>query len=346
MTELWYSPADGLPPLGVRVEVLWRGRTFKAARIARKGGRGHVWMTTTEWVAWTDWVDGAPRRKHDRRSSPVPVMLPDDGLPGVPRHGEDALGLDPDAWRPENPAAWKMPLPVPIHGIQAGRMWSARGGFSAVDEAEAAELAREMEAERETARAQGALHGADGETGTRWWLDPTRVTYSPPGQVSIAESEARVSRAILTDGLTGQRNPQGVRTSRALADITADGLGDDDEIADRVARFDPLPQDIEDYLTAMGWFAQLCVTNCSYGYVFGDFTTAQLALVWRARGRSWRSIAGDLCVSDDTTHRNFAEGLVRVHRVANGRPATGTVSVHAERAALADRDKQIRRRAA
>ena len=322
MSELWYSPRDGLPPLNVRVLVRWCGRQFEAARILRRGGRGHLWLTMTAWMRDPDLGRWVPRR------APVPVELPDDGLPGIAYD----IGPDPDVWRPLRPECWAAPLPPPVKTI-APVMWSSRTGFAAVADAAAAELAREMEADREAAAAQAGADARESARALAWWRDPSRVTYSQPGAISLREAEARVSRAILTDGLNGFRSTaQEIRDS-ALAGVIDGGV--DTELAERVTRFVPLPQDLSDYLTAFGWFARLSQAPGGGGAF--RLTDPQLALVWRARGRSWRAVAEDLGVSDDTARRIFATGLVQVHRAANGWPL-GPVSVAEQRAALRERE--------
>lgn len=332
MTSLWYSPADGLPPLNIQVLVQWRGREFEAARVKRPGRAGYAWLAATSWVQDMNgrWV---------RRRSPAPVWLPDDGLPGI----REDLGSDPDVWRPLKPEAWKLPLPPPVASIAPGRMWSSRTRFAAVEEAEAADLVREMEADRETARAQSELqHESGRETGLPWWRDATRVTYARPGAIRVEEAEARVSRAILTDGLRLERaGVQVVRASSALADMVAETASSEHDDPGHWRNFYALPQDYDDELTAMRWFAAINPPDLHRGGTrpANHYTDAQRLLVWRAQSRSWREIAADLYCSDTQARRLFGGALFQVWCAANGWPVFRHVTVKDQLAALRERNR-------
>ncbi|MGE4340330.1 MAG: hypothetical protein AB7E55_30930, partial [Pigmentiphaga sp.] len=249
MSDPWYSPLDGLPPHKVQVRVQWRGRVFVASRIQHPNRAGDAWLTASDWITRIDVVDGVPTsRKTERRPRPMPIILPDHGLDGIPKSGAMALGPHPDAWQPLVANKWKGALPPPIKVISP-QMWSSRTKFTAVDEAEAAELAREMERDREMA--QSANNGETIEVGgirLPWWRDATLVTYSEPGKISVSEAEARVSRAILSDGIRCRTEEVlEVHTATALADLIASA--GDDEYATAMAwlmRFDALPQDRDD----------------------------------------------------------------------------------------------------
>lgn len=331
---LWYSPLDGLPPLGIKVLVQWCGREFEAALEERKKRAGYLWLTATSWERNRQLGRWEPRR------SPVPVWLPDDGLPGI----DEDIGTDPEVWRPIKPEAWKRPLPAPVKVIEP-RMWSSRTKFTAVEEAEAADLAREMEADRETARAAGESNreGRRTRESLAWWRDATRVTYSAPGSIGVAEAEARVSRALLTDGVTAaiRNGVQEARASSTLADVVADILSsDDDDVFERV-QFNSLPRDHDDYLTAMAWFAALETPGQR---VPGHYSDAERLLVWRARGRSWRSIAEDLGCSDTTARRQWSGALFQIWCAANGWEIARRVTAADQLAVLRERNRQAKAR--
>jgi len=332
VSTLWYSPADGLPPLNIQVMVQWRGREFEAARVKRPGGTGYAWLAATSWVQDMHgrWV---------RRRSPAPVWLPDDGLPGI----HEDLGTDPDVWRPLKPELWQLPLPAPVASISPGRMWSSRTGFAAVDEAEAAELAREMEDDREAARVQSEpWRGGARETGLPWWRDATRVTYSQRGSVGVEEAEARVSRAILTDGLRLERaGVQVVRASSALADMVSETASSEHDDPGHWRNFYALPQDYDDELTAMRWFSAINPPDLHRGGLrpANHYTTAQRLLVWRAQSRGWREIGSDLGCSDTQARRLFGGALFQVWCAANGWQVFAHVSVKDQLAALRERNR-------
>ena len=115
MPEAWYRSSAQLPPLTVRVRVVWDGRQFIAARAKHP---------TTGDDAWAEFRPGSDR--------PKPVRL--EG--------------SPDLWQPLHPDAWRLPLPEPVTLAEAGRMSTERTRFALVEEAEASELAQEMERDR------------------------------------------------------------------------------------------------------------------------------------------------------------------------------------------------------
>lgn len=133
----WYA-MEHLPAGRLRVRLMWSGRVFVAGRVLHPDTRRLVWCC------------------HPRPGIAI-VWLDDKAIAAA---GLDVAG--PVAWQPENAARWTWPTgvePAPLVGC-APRMWSSRMRFAAVDDAEAADLAREMEREREAARGSGGRPGA------------------------------------------------------------------------------------------------------------------------------------------------------------------------------------------
>lgn len=347
MSDPWYSPLDGLPPYNFQVRVQWRGRVFEASLIKHPNRGGDAWLTASDWITRVDVVDGVPTsRKTERRSRPMPIILPDHGLDGIPESGPMALGPHPDAWQPLVASKWERPLPPPIKSIEP-QMWSSRTKFAAVDDADAADLAREMERDREMA--QTSNKGDTIEIGgirLPWWRDATLVTYSQPGAISVSEAEARVSRAILSDGIRCRtEHVLEERTSTALQDLVAAAF--DAEVAtitEWLLRFNSLPQDRADEEIAMLWFAKINPPELhSRGRRPAEhFTREQRVLVWRALSRGWRDIGEDLCCSDTQAKRIFGGALDQVWRAANGWPVFDHVTVQNQLAALKARNRQAR----
>src|SRR5690606_39068988 len=99
-------------------------------------------------------------------------------------------------------------------GGAAARM----GKYSAMG-AQAEQSARtQAEIDAEFASAEDVIDARAGDH--RWWLTE-KLTYSAPRAVSVRETEGRVARAILTDGIRGRfGGPRGLsETSSALAGL-------------------------------------------------------------------------------------------------------------------------------
>lgn len=217
MNDRWFRTADMLPPLTVRVRVVWAGRMFTAVR-----GRHR------NLDAWAE-IDPSNRS--------VPVLL--DGVP--------------DLWQPLHPELWKLALPDPVVAAHAGVMFASRTRFQAVDDAEAADLAREMEYNR------GAIReDVSGPVDPRWWWVASEIKYEPRGQVSLKMAEGRLMRAVACCGAGQGLTLVRIDVAKVLADL-ARALEDDEARAQEadLVRFRPMPGDHADFLEAMGWFAAL-----------------------------------------------------------------------------------------
>lgn len=296
----WYRTSDGLPPLNVAVLVRWPARpAFEAARVRHPHTGRQAWLTE----------DDAGK----------PVFLPTGQAPANAREpwiGWHTLKGDPEYWRPQHPEKWRQPLPAPAFvedaegQTSAPRMWSSTTGFSAVDEAEAAELAREMEGWRADARAGGRKPDAEDLPDPQWWLDPSTVSYSAPGAISLREAEGRLMRAFNTERWIRLERPSCKTFGSILAQLakpdplTAAELAVQDP---EPPRTEPTPRDRDDVLTALGWLK-----------------ATPLVLILRLRAaqppHTWRAIGRRLEISHETARKWHGQGLAEVHAEANGQP--------------------------
>lgn len=314
MTD-WYALAD-LPRMRIlKVRVIWGGHELALTRMRPRG--------EARW-AWFEDVRGEPAE--------------------VTRAGE------PTCWQPMTEAFWNgLARPQPIRAIEP-RMVSERSRFAAVEEAEAADLAREMDADRETARvSRETVSHTHALPGSQWWWDPTSVIYQPQGSVSERYAEGRMMRALVWadvgKGLT--------LTSKTIGDVLADiaearaqamSRGD----IDPVTRFQPLPQDQADFLVAMGWFVKLNPPERQHKRqkVWG-LSMPQKVLAWTAQPIPLSSDdMGALVGRTGARMRQVrAEALEMVHRVANGLPAKASWPVVDHMAVLKERNLAARRQA-
>jgi hypothetical protein len=165
-------------------------------------------------------------------------------------------GISPDAWRPVAGHVWPDALPVPLN-TPSPQMWSARSSFALVDDAEAADLAREMEHDR----ISGAIRRSErARDKLQWWKDASLIAHHPPGQITARHAEGRVMRAVaVSDADKGARMERSV-VGRALADLSAaadQAYAQVDPTHDYAIRFQPLPADHDDFDEAMRWFTAL-----------------------------------------------------------------------------------------
>lgn len=241
----WYRVADLPPPLGVRVRVMWDGRIFEAARVHHPVSKRECWVV------------------HDRKLGAVFLPLsgdlrrPDD--PNSPWSGWHTLkGVSPDYYQPLFPERWSVPLPAPVEfRTVSPRMYSS------------------------TPRQQrlpggDALFSNEDLASGQWWRDPLEIIYEPRGSVSLKMAEGRVMRAVACCGGEGGGTLQMRTSGTVLADMA-------DEFEARLRgeelrshRWHQLPQDRDDFETAMRWYAQL-KTGGGRGLV-----RSQRVLLWRA----------------------------------------------------------------
>jgi hypothetical protein len=277
---LWYPPTIDCPGIGVRVIVSWNGRELAAARVADKAGHYAGWVTFA-----------------DKKF----VALP-------PPREADRWGDEPSAWRPERPDLWKAALPEPLASC-APRMWSSRMTFGAVDDAESADLAREMEADRADARASSRREAAEEVAPPKqWWLDPSLITYSPPGAISPHEAEGRLMRAFIAERCEHMARP----TGRTFADVLAAmsktvPTERADATESLIIRSSATGRDKDDMLIALAWWDAL-----------GGREAAVLYHRSLEPPKSWRAIAESIGRSHEATRTLHAAAIIELTRIANG----------------------------
>jgi len=328
----YYYTADMLPPMGIVVRVVWDGRgPFEAARVmkpAKRHQRTECWLTHHHGEA---------------------VFLPEGGPGFAPMESDQ-----PQIWQPLSARHWSLPLPERTATLMPdeGRMWSSRQSFGAVDDAEASDLAKEMENDRHAAGShrEGGIAGGDPteqQRGARrklWWRDATLVKYSAPGRIVKREAEARIMRYLAGEDLSGfihgaglHRRPFGLSDDdlRALADLEGSRL------ADAILRFDPLPQDFADEETAGIWFAALGLE--------GGGRARQRVLIFASRdlALSFAEIGSAAGVSRARAHQIYGDAIERVWAIANGERTAGIAKRDAaiERIRIGNRQHRQRERA-
>lgn len=315
-TPIKYPVTPGHPPLGVAVVVIWDGRApFVAARAVHPTSKRRGWLTN-------DTSDSKRGR---------PVFLPCRDAPRDPSRpyaGWHTLKGDaPDCWWPQHPDKWQAPLPEPLpQGLASheGRMWSERTRFQAVEDAEAEELARDMEADRQAARARGEDPNAAELPEKQWWLDPHLVTYSAAGSISEREAEGRLMRALNTERWVSVDRP-------------GDGtFTPEDAIAWRLGQPEPNGRDRDDMLTALGWLAALETDPRAEKLM--RLRSSVPAMTWRRIGKGAGLSAAVARRNGDTllavTTRLHAWALGELTREANGEETPGGAKVRARLARL------------
>jgi hypothetical protein len=308
MAETWYPPTDDCPGSGVPVLVNWAGRELRAMR--RRVGSG---------LAWFCYSDGR--------------------LEELPPVKEAARwGDEPDAWRPIKPELWKAPLPEPLPTIEP-RMWSSRTKFGAVEEAEAADLAREMEHDREAARAGRGRRAKSEPPELQWWLDPSLVKHSPPGKISVREAEGRVMRALIAQRAVAWPHPG----DRTFADVLAAAVRTvpterADATSDGYVFAQPTSADGgEEMLRALSWLAAVKAGD-------DDHADGAFAIYLRSLepARSWRQIAGSMQVSHERARQLYKAALVLVTIVANGGQIAGSIRLGDQLEAVREANRRHR----
>lgn len=286
----WYAVAALPPPLGVKVRVMWDARVFEAALVRHPATKALCWVT------------------HDRSLGAVFLPLAS-GLrrpadPSSPWAGWHTLKGDaPDYYQPIWPDKWAVPLPEPITFREAeGRMWSARASIGHN------QPPPDDDPLADDARASG-----------QWWRDPLAIAYEPTGRVSQRMAEGRVMRAVAWCGAgrdlsLKSRTPNDVLAE--MADFYEQAGG---EFRD-AARFHPLPQDVDDFETAMRWYVQLKDPPRDGAGRPWSLNMAQRVLLYRARPvpLSFQEIGWAVHRSAERARQVYHRAVERCHAFANG----------------------------
>lgn len=194
----------------------------------------------------------------------------------------------PDAWRPD-PAnhRWTWPggvAPEPLRREVVPRLATLGGvAFAAVS---SAELAAEMEANREAAR---ATHGNDPlDEPPQWWRDVWRIEYQAMGGVTRDMAEARIMRFLILERSI-RMDIEAPRTNAAvLADLKrtlADVLADRPEV-DWVPPLKPTAEDHCDFETVGGWLVEVMPSRREMGIMRARMGTPPET--WDAIGATFR----------------------------------------------------------
>lgn len=293
--EHWYSPED-LPDGRLHVRVWWM-----AHGIPRKLDAARVWSASEGALQWYT---------IDVRSNIV--MIPPRGLSG------DAWGDEPECWQPLA-SAWTWPdghepYPLPAHAVPR-----------------IIELGRQRYSEVEAAEAEQAGY-ADvpvDDDDMPWWRDATQIRYERPGEVTMRMAEGRMMRALAH---CGALNPRlyAATTGTLLAALADHANVEARAAAAYLARFQPLPQDAGDFLTAMAWFAALN-PPVSRGPRWRPWSLnrRQRVMHYRSMDRliSYADIGHEISSADRKRMGNpvswqfarqlYIEGIEAVHRIAN-----------------------------
>lgn len=226
-------------------------------------------------------------------------------------------GPEPDAWQPIG--AWADPLPDPLPTREVkDELRMVRIGKVDFD---AVAAAAEMERDREEARNRKDEYRE--AVSLPWWRDGSRIKYERRGEVTREMAEGRVMRAVSWCG-AGQDLSRGtLAMSQFLAETAAMTMAqaeaEQELLARRAVRFEPLTQDHDDFLTAMAWFTKL---NGSRGMNIMKpwrLSRNQEVLLWRALAvpLSFADIGKRLGVRWDRARDIYAAAIDRIHQIAN-----------------------------
>lgn len=326
--DQWYAMAD-LPEVRAIVRVWWMAfgqpRQFDVVRTWRASSRSWGWSAldpeTREFIA-------LPPRGRDRQR----------------------WAIEPVCWQPMDASIWvwpgEAPRALPPHHVP--RLVGTDYLLREVDAAEMEEASRESERDRDDAgyrkpeRAQETMR-------SRWWTDIGVIRYEPAGSVSPRMAEGRVLRALAWCGAGHGLTLRADTAVSVLARLAATAGGEMAEVDQRwhgLPRFQPLPLDHDDFLVAMGWFAQLNPPEAwgSARKAWG-LNRVQRIMVLRASrmAPSFADIADLFDVSATRTRQLYMKGCDGCWRASNGMPARGDVVAVDHMRALRERNRTHRR---
>lgn len=336
MPDLWYSLAD-LPAVRAHVRVWWMVHgapvQYEVVRSWQQRSKSWGWVTLRDGV-----IETLPPKGRDKAAwSPEPVC-----------------------WQPIAEGwTWPGDEPKPLLPHLVPRLEGVTALMREVSDAEAAEMAREMEADRETARAQNDGHAKVFEV--RWWVDATAIRYEPVGEISPRMAEGRMLRALAWcgagRGLTLRTTTVGSLLARMAEVASGEAAAAEAEREARLhnlPRFQPLPRDHEDFEVAMGWFGAINPPE-RWGPTRQSWTlnrvqrimlmrTLTIQLSWSDIGASFENEAkGIPAISGPRARQLYVRGMEMCHRVANGGAAYPGRKVVDQIAALKERNREHRR---
>lgn len=193
-------------------------------------------------------------------------------------------------WAPTEPETWVHGLPEPVTPTKTCGQ----------------EVAAELTAK----------HGRAGQR-KRWWLVPSKITYSAMGSISQGEAEGRVMRALASEDQ--HRIVQGLGLHR-LKYFRSQHDEPDGEI------HLPLVQnglDIDDYSLAMSWFTGLQNENPEAACVLAY--AAHCDDSWAGLARSFPS-AEQMAMSSYKFRQLYDCGMETIFKIANGVRTPGVVA--------------------
>jgi hypothetical protein len=282
-------------------------------------------------VQWNGRVFIAVRTMHPKKGKPTWATFHNGDAVFLPPKGRSRQwGENPQFWQPENVDTWKHELPSPVR-LQNGVSWET------VD----------------TSPRELGRPGLDD-----WWRDATHVRYSPQGEISMEEAEARLMRAICTGWTITPGGPRMSinatiisRLSETRSDLTTEYDHDTGQFldADKDWRppFRPTGADQDDFLVALSWFAALNPVEFWHkDRRVGALNRAQKVLCSRAMDPPlpWVYLGQRFQVTDERMRQVYKESIEKVWRAANGMPVFRHLTPVDQMAALRGRNRDYAQR--
>lgn len=215
-------------------------------------------------------------------------------------------GVRPTVWQPQEPAKWRAELPDPVDPMTCKPFGSA-----VIDD-------------------------------DQWWRDGHAIVYEAPGFVSRKMAEGRVMRAV-----AACRNSVTMPYARSFSSLMAEMATDAHDgvvTSDYILRFKPLRPDVQDFSTAMAWFAALNPPEMRSEKDPLAFNRQQKILAYRSDDVPWTygKIGEKWSITADGARKFYGRVIDAVHRVANGMAPYAWVPTIDQMAALRERNRLAR----
>jgi hypothetical protein len=304
------------PPRLVRVRLEWQGRIMEAARVPHPRTKKIVWVMRRQ--------DGSDR------------YLP----PKNAQKGPHAWSPEPDWWQPLHPEKWDAPLPPPLPPLEPYRIHDGKE-----------RMVTNIRGRPRRARQRGGDRDILPADDKPWWWDATAIRYEPSGKIIRDMAEGRLMRALAVSGAGTAGASSPVENAVTFHDIATAATNVAMEALVSVPVRDKLalgPLDNADWLTAMGWFAELnppglAVVSAHDKWARGErwLSEEQKILVWRARRVSWRMIAEALAEPQTTVFDLGRRALERIEFIANSDPQQFVLAKHI--ALVQQRNREFKR---